>query len=267
MRIFDRLFSKKKSLVQDTIANTISNDYTTHATQRVFDTITNADLLPLAAQRLKNVAPEISQGHLFEIDQAAKFCKDAIKKNSTLFARTTESLGMPHDPADILISNGKETLKKYQAKSSHSAASTIRMLKDKKYDGMGRVGGSEAAWHRRKHRAAFRRDFPSLSGAGGPVVVVTRQGRGAEPHRRRRGRPRRVAPLDGLDAALRPGLAAGGVTDAAGPVARRGRGSLRAAQDVLPRALLAHRGGGGGRGGGGWLIAVRPQAPAASSSR
>ncbi|HAS6215039.1 TPA: hypothetical protein RQL09_002084 [Vibrio vulnificus] len=143
MRIFDRLFSKKKSLVQDTISNTISNDYTTHATQRVFDTISNADLLPLAAQRLKNVAPEISQGHMFEIDQAAKFCKDAIKKNSALFARTTESLGMPHDPVDILISNGKETLKKYQAKSSHSAASTIRMLKDKKYDGMGRVGGSE----------------------------------------------------------------------------------------------------------------------------
>ncbi|WP_350551170.1 hypothetical protein [Pseudoalteromonas sp. 120-MNA-CIBAN-0494] len=121
--------------------------YTQHLTQditeRTYRIFGDADQLSQFASKWKNVAADKSQGHMFEQLETLKFNFDALKKDSDLYARTTASMGLPTDPVDIIISNGKETIREIQAKSCNSAARSAFALSQKKYDEMLRLAPSD----------------------------------------------------------------------------------------------------------------------------
>ena len=112
----------------------------TERTYRIFD---DANQLSEFASKWKNVAADKSQGHMFEQLETIKFNFDALKKDSDLYAKTTASMGLPTDPVDIIISNGKETIREIQAKSCNSAARSAFALSQEKYDEMLRLAPSD----------------------------------------------------------------------------------------------------------------------------
>lgn len=101
------------------------------------------DLLRSEAERMINVLPEIKQGNLFEIIERTKFNIDSAGKGLNHRAITTQEIGLPHDPADILIKDGKKILDKVQAKSSNKASSALFEMSNKKYRGMQKLFNSD----------------------------------------------------------------------------------------------------------------------------
>lgn len=94
------------------------------------------DLLRSEGERMINVLVDKKQGNLFEIIERTKFNMDAAEKGYSLRAVTTAELGLPHDPADILIKDGSRILEKVQAKSSNKASSALFEMSKDKYAGM-----------------------------------------------------------------------------------------------------------------------------------
>lgn len=122
----------------------ILNGYTADAatqrfTERTFNIFEDSEHLVELAQKWKNVTADKAQGHMFEQLEVMKFNLDALKKDSDLFAKTTASIGLPTDPVDIIISNGKVTLREVQAKSCNSAARSAFALSNEKYQEMQRL--------------------------------------------------------------------------------------------------------------------------------
>jgi hypothetical protein len=116
---------------------------TEQITEKTFRIFSDADHLSYLAKHWKNVASDKSQGHMFEQLETIKFNLDALKKDSDLFAKTTASMGLPTDPVDMIISNGKKTLREIQAKSCNSSARSTYALSDKKYHEMLRLAPSD----------------------------------------------------------------------------------------------------------------------------
>ncbi|PQJ97627.1 hypothetical protein [Chromatium okenii] len=107
----------------------------------------DADRLRFLAEKWKNVAPGIAQGRQFEQLSVARFNLDALEKGRTdVRAYTTDSVGKPHDPVDIIVQQGRKKLS-YQAKSCNKAVSSLNSLTDKldesKYQGLLRLPPSE----------------------------------------------------------------------------------------------------------------------------
>lgn len=85
-----------------------------------------------------------AQGWLFEQLEVVKFNINAFKNDSSLKAATTDTLGITnHTSVDIVIKNGKKTIKEYQAKSGNKSANTAFMLAEKKYENVNLVGPSD----------------------------------------------------------------------------------------------------------------------------
>jgi len=84
-------------------------------------------------------------GNLFECIEAAKFNVDAAFKWSDFNAQVTAHPADPtfpqdpHNPADVVIRDGSQTLREVQAKAYQEASSAASELKDEKYAGMGRL--------------------------------------------------------------------------------------------------------------------------------
>lgn len=112
-------------------------------TERTFDIFNDADQLVQLAEQWKNVAADKAQGHMFEQLEVIKFNLDALKKDSDLYAKTTASMGMPHDKVDIVIKRGQEVLREVQAKSCNSTARSAWALSDAEYAEMQRIAPSD----------------------------------------------------------------------------------------------------------------------------
>ena len=101
--------------------------------------INDSDRLVEIASKWGNCSAEITQGRMFEQLETIKFNSDSLGKGAKLYAVTTDSLGDPHAPADILIKKGKTIVREAQAKSYSSAARSLHSQADAKYEGMQRV--------------------------------------------------------------------------------------------------------------------------------
>lgn len=121
----------------------LSVDFTQRFTERTFRIFSDANQLSDLASKWKNVAADKAQGHMFEQLEVLKFNFDALKKDSDLFAKTTASMGLNTDPVDIIISNGKRTIREVQAKSCNTAARSAFSLSDQKYQEMLRLSPSD----------------------------------------------------------------------------------------------------------------------------
>jgi len=121
----------------------VAEEMTKRFTERTYRIFSDADRLSDLANKWKNVAPDKAQGHMFEQLETIKFNMDALKKDSNLYAKTTASMGLPTDPVDIIITNGKKTLREVQAKSCNSAARSAFALSQDKYEEMLRLGPSD----------------------------------------------------------------------------------------------------------------------------
>lgn len=121
----------------------LSADITQCFTERTSSIFDDADKLTQLAEKWKNVAADKSQGHMFEQLEIIKFNLDALKKDSDLFAKTTASMGMPHDKVDIVIKRGEEIVREVQAKSCNSAARSAFALSDAEYKEMQRLASSD----------------------------------------------------------------------------------------------------------------------------
>ncbi|MCB1659329.1 MAG: hypothetical protein KDI39_14000 [Pseudomonadales bacterium] len=110
------------------------------ATQRIFKN--THELVELAKNKQNCIH---AQGWAFEQLETIKFNQDAIAQNRfDIFAATTESMGKPHDPADILIQNKNgKILREVQLKSCENPAKTAFALSDPKYTDMQRVAPSD----------------------------------------------------------------------------------------------------------------------------
>ncbi|ATD02810.1 hypothetical protein PTE01_31100 [Pseudoalteromonas tetraodonis GFC] len=128
-------------------ASILGGIYSQHLTQditeRTYRIFGDADQLSQFASKWQNVVADKSQGHMFEQLETIKFNFDALKKDSDLYAKTTASMGLPTDPVDIIISNGKKTIREIQAKSCNSAARSAFALSQEKYDEMFRLAPSD----------------------------------------------------------------------------------------------------------------------------
>lgn len=132
---------KQKHVKFNTTASGIIGVHTSQdITQRAMRVIHDADLLKAESMRLKNVMVDKAQGNMFEYLETMKFNMSALKKDSNLYAQTTASMGLPTDPVDILIFDGKKVLREVQAKSCNRAAQTTIALSQKKYEEMLRLG-------------------------------------------------------------------------------------------------------------------------------
>lgn len=110
------------------------------ATLRMFK---DANLLKSTAEAKINCIN--AQGWQFENLEVLKFNQDAMQKNRfDLFAATTDGMGRPHDPADILIQDRSSSiLREAQLKSCNSAPSSAFALANEKYYSMQRVAPIE----------------------------------------------------------------------------------------------------------------------------
>lgn len=102
-------------------------------------------LRQIALQRQKMMADK-AQGFVFEQLEVSKFNLDALFKNSSYKAATTDALGEINNPiADIRIKNSEtgEVLKSYQAKSCAKPSHTLFELRNPKYEEVSLVGPSE----------------------------------------------------------------------------------------------------------------------------
>ncbi|MER2164155.1 MAG: hypothetical protein ABS921_08490, partial [Psychrobacter alimentarius] len=145
----------------EAVKNNMASEYTqlnsnlssilaSHKTQNTLDRTISLfgdwDLLCEMAKKKKNMSSKQAQGWQMEILETAKFNRNATRKNSSLFAQTTDSLGgkFTQHPADIWIKDGNGTIvREAQVKSMGNAAETVNALRDKKYTGMQRIGAKD----------------------------------------------------------------------------------------------------------------------------
>ena len=132
-------FEKSSPILSGIVADNLTQRFT----ERTFRIFSDADHLSHLAEKWKNVAADKAQGHIFEQLETIKFNFDALKKDSNLFAKTTASMGLSTDPVDIIISNGKKTIREVQAKSCNNAARSTFALSDAKYKEMLRLAPSD----------------------------------------------------------------------------------------------------------------------------
>ena len=135
--------SDRDTKVDAIIGGYLSADITQRFTERTLGIFNDANQLKQLAEKWKNVAADKSQGHIFEQLEVIKFNFDALKKDSDLFAKTTASMGMPHDKVDIVIKRGEEIVREVQAKSCNSAARSAFALSDAEYKEMQRLAPSD----------------------------------------------------------------------------------------------------------------------------
>lgn len=121
----------------------LSADITQRFTERTLRIFNDSERLTQLAKQWKNIAADKAQGHIFEQLEVIKFNFDALKKDSDLFAKTTASMGMPHDKVDIVIKRGEEIVREIQAKSYNSAARSAFALSDAEYKEMQRLAPSD----------------------------------------------------------------------------------------------------------------------------
>lgn len=117
----------------------LSADITQRFTERTFGIFNDANQLTQLTEKWKNVAADKVQGHIFEQLEITKFNLDALKKDSDLFAKTTASMGMPHDKVDIVIKSGQTVVREVQAKSYQTANLSANALSKPQYDSMGKL--------------------------------------------------------------------------------------------------------------------------------
>lgn len=134
---------KKKNGLKDFIAMQLGGVFSKEAVNASNEAIEGMDLLRKAYENKINVGIEIKQGNFFEYIEATKFNIDAAQKGENIRAVVTESIGKPHDPADIWIRNNSKVLEKVQAKSSKDAVLATNMLTDSKYNDMQKLTNSD----------------------------------------------------------------------------------------------------------------------------
>lgn len=136
----EEIMNKKRSNnPSDFSGSVLSNHLTQRHTDRAMAIAEQSDRLSDLSSQLQNVGKGQAQGNLFEQIEVIKFNQDALQKDSSLFAETTASLGMPTAPADIIISDGQKQLREIQAKSYQTAESSANALSSPKYKGMGKL--------------------------------------------------------------------------------------------------------------------------------
>lgn len=125
----------------------IADQQTAKITEASMSLLQDSERLRELAEKWRNVAPDIAQGHLFEQLHVVKFNLDALQKGRLdVKAFTTAANGKPHDPTDIFIQQARKKIG-YQAKSCNDAVRSLFSLTDKldesKYAGMVRLPPSE----------------------------------------------------------------------------------------------------------------------------
>lgn len=98
------------------------SEYTQDITERTFRIFSDAKYLTDLTEKWKNMSQLQSQGHLFEQLETMKFNYNALQKDSELYAKTTGSMDLPHDTANINIYNGVKKVREVQEKSCNNAA-------------------------------------------------------------------------------------------------------------------------------------------------
>jgi len=83
-------------------------------------TIRGMDLFRSVAVNKQNVDFALAKGNLFEYIESTKFNQNASTAGSDLRAVVTDSVGRPHDPADIEILKNEKVVRQVQAKFSDS---------------------------------------------------------------------------------------------------------------------------------------------------
>lgn len=125
------------------VAGTIEGNAASKSIQNATDeTFRGLDLFLQAAGRKKNLSFDQAKGNLFEYIETVKFNRNAATKGAEVRAVVTDSIGRPHDPADIELLKNNEVVKQVQAKFSDSAnavVDSVYMQRNPKYDGMQRL--------------------------------------------------------------------------------------------------------------------------------
>ena len=138
MSIFDKIAKDSANQAGALIGNVASES----ARNATAQGIKGMDLFREVAEKKRNVAFDQAKGNLFEYIEAAKFNTEAAKQASELKAVVTDSVGRPHDAADIEIMKDGAVVKQVQAKfsdSQNAAADSVFMQKRDKYAGMQRL--------------------------------------------------------------------------------------------------------------------------------
>ena len=128
--------------IMNKMSNLIGNSKSTNIQNATNNSIDGMKLFREVAQKKHNVDFEKVKGNLFEYIEAAKFNVDSASKNSNLKAVVTDSIGRPHDAADIEIIKDDKVVKQVQAKfstSKDSAVDSVTMHRKKIYKGMDRL--------------------------------------------------------------------------------------------------------------------------------
>ena len=138
MSIFDKIAKDSANQAGALIGNVASES----ARNATAQGIQGMDLFREVAEKKRNVAFDQAKGNLFEYIEAAKFNTEAAKQASELKAVVTDSVGRPHDAADIEIMKDGAVVRQVQAKfsdSQNAAADSVFMQKRDKYAGMQRL--------------------------------------------------------------------------------------------------------------------------------
>lgn len=138
MSIFHKIVKDTSKQAGTLFGNAASEN----ARKATSSTVKGMDLFRQVAEKKKNVAFDQAKGNLFEYIEAAKFNQSAARQGSSLNAVVTDSIGRPHDAADIEIMQGGKVVRQVQAKfsdSKHAAADSVTMQRKAKYHGMQRL--------------------------------------------------------------------------------------------------------------------------------
>lgn len=134
---------KNNSGIKEFVAAQIGTKFSKNAINASNEAIEGMDLLRKACQNKINVNIEFKQGNFFEYIEMTKFNIDAAKRGESIRAIVTESIGLPHSKADILIKENGKILQEVQAKSSKKASYATNMLTNSKYNGMQKLTNSD----------------------------------------------------------------------------------------------------------------------------
>lgn len=134
---------KEDSNNSNFVASQVGASMTNNIANASNEAYAGMDLLRSEGERMINVLKDKKQGNLFEIIERTKFNMDAASKDLSQRAVTTAELGLPHDPADILIKDGGKVVREVQAKSSNKASSALFEMSNEKYNGMQKLFNSD----------------------------------------------------------------------------------------------------------------------------
>ncbi|KJZ63738.1 hypothetical protein [Pseudomonas fluorescens] len=126
------------------VAAQLAEFNTKKLTERTVEFFSDTQRLRDIAFQRRNLAADQAQGWVFEQLEVSKFNLDALRKNASVKAATTDVLGeINNQVADIRITDVDAVVKSYQAKSRTSAAASIFDLTDEKYADVNLVGSSD----------------------------------------------------------------------------------------------------------------------------